>query len=112
MDADLREQLEISKLFLEHSHGTAVEYGGPDEAKAHYEAIRLIDDALEGNWDAEEFDAMDDEMFRELVDASREARAEGYDAAVLLDEARAQHREKYSHRPTLLERLLSWVSGV
>ncbi len=110
-DDDLREQLEVSKEFLEHSHGAAVRYENPEKAQAYYEAISLVDDALEKRWDPEKAGVgiEEDSHFRELIEESRTAREEGVEAATLRDQQLEKMRSKYRSE-SLLERLLSWVT--
>lgn len=106
-----REQLEISKEFLEHHHGRALRYGTPKEAEAYYDAIKLVEDALEEGWRTETtFEGRwDDGMSRELIETSRDAREVGREDATRHDEWREQQREKYGRSFGIFERVLSWV---
>ncbi len=104
-DTDLREQLEITKEFLEQSHGRAVRYDKPEQARAYYEALEDIETALEGGWDPENAGNISTDHLQELVDESRAAREEGFEAATLREQRREKRREKYPE-PTLLDRLL------
>lgn len=106
MDGDLREQLEISKEFLEYAHGAAIRHGSPAGARAYYDAISLVDDALGHKWDVERAVGLDDGLAREFIKESREARANGVKAATLHTQAMEERRERYNS-PSVLGRLRS-----
>lgn len=80
-----REQLETALRFLEWSHGDALRRPWSDEAHAYYQAIRVVEDAVEENLlPPDEADTLSAE--EELIQRSREARDEGYAEATLLSE--------------------------
>ncbi len=96
-----REQVETALQFLEWSHGDALERPWSDEAHAYYQAVDILEAALD-----EELLPPDEVSMREWqleqIERSREAREEGYAAATLL-------RERYGKdtpKPTLVERLV------
>lgn len=102
-DDELREQLAVTREFLEYYHGTAVETSHPREAEAYYEAIKLLDDALDHEFAPER--APKDDMWDHYVESSREAREEGWKAATLAEVRREHQREKYRSPPGPLTRL-------
>lgn len=104
----LEEQIRISKLFLEYSHGMALRHGNVEKARAYYDAIGLVDDALERNWDPDA-GGLDDELARNAIERSRAARSEGVKAATLHEQRMEQQRKKY--QPTLFDRILGWFYG-
>lgn len=85
-DEKLREQVKVSKEFLESAHGRVLKYGTHKEAKAYYEAIKLVENALGCKWDIEKGREINDEMHQEFLKESRQARAEGHRAATLQNE--------------------------
>lgn len=103
---DLDAQLEVTKHFLEYAHGHAIRYDNPGEAWAYNDALTLLDDAREHNWDVEREDLLRKDHPAELIAASRRAREHGYEAATLADQRRERWRQRH-HRPSLLERLLA-----
>lgn len=80
-----REQLETALRFLEWSHGDALRRPWSDEAHAYYEAIDILEAALDEELrPPNELPRLGDE--EQLIEQSRKAREEGYAAATLLDE--------------------------
>lgn len=105
-DEALRAQLEVTKEFLEAGHGRALRYGTPKEARAYYDAIDLVECALEQNWDLERAKHHGKgDLAEDLIEESREAREEGHKAATRFEEELENRRQKYD-RPSLLDRLL------
>lgn len=80
-----RKQLENAKYLLEYYHGMALDMKEPEKAYAYYEALEVVDMALES-------DIVDDdlEFGKDEVEASRKARSEGYVEGTLMDERFSQ----------------------
>ncbi len=78
-----RDQVETVLHFLEVSHGEALRRPWSDAAWAYYEAIQILEDALD-----EELKSPADlpNQDNEYIQKSRAAREEGYSAATLLEQ--------------------------
>ncbi len=105
---ELRQQVEFTKVFMEWVHGMALQNENIDKARAYYEAIDMVEAALDGEWALERAGWGEREL--EAIEASREAREEGVGAATLHDLELERIRNKYGREPSLVDRLLSWVS--
>lgn len=80
-----REQVVTALRFLEESHGDALSRPWSDEAKAYYNAIDIIEAALDGDLKPPgEIDRKD--WQQKYIEESRAAREEGYAEATLLGE--------------------------
>lgn len=80
-----REQLETALEFLEVSHGEALRRPWSDEALALYQAIDILQGAMnEELRHPDEANRLEHEV--DAIERSRKARDEGYAAATLLDE--------------------------
>jgi len=100
-DSDVpREQVETALRFLEWSHGDALRRPWSDEAHAYYEAIDVLEAALDGDLLPPD-EVRETEAELELIQRSREAREEGYAEATLLEE----RYSRAERQPGLLRRL-------
>jgi len=86
-----REQLETAMLFLEESHGDALRRPWSDEAHAYYNAIEILDAAMNEELRTPEERVVLDHQ-KEYLERSREAREEGYAAATCLNTSRGESR--------------------
>lgn len=80
-----REQLETVLQFLEETHGESLRRPWSDEAHAYYQAIEIVEDAMDGELRSRDDIHLTDRDVKN-IERSREARSEGYAAATLLDE--------------------------
>lgn len=81
----LREQVRNALEFLEHSHGMALRHDERDAAHAYYQAIDMVEAALDDELRKPE-DVMHSELAEREIARSRDAREEGFAAATLLDQ--------------------------
>lgn len=102
-----REQVETALRFLEWSHGDALRRPWSDEAHAYYQAIDILEGALDEELRPPEgLPWMESE--EELIQQSRAAREDGYRAATLLDERFGTNED--NRALGLAERIKRWFS--
>lgn len=103
-----KEQAETALHFLEQSHGMALEYNEPKDAHAYYNAVDIVEAALNENLRPPD-DLRHGEREINRIELSRDARDDGYAAATLLHEST---RDRYEPRPGLLDRLRAVIQKV
>lgn len=84
-EPSLREQVRNVLDFLECSHGMALRMKDADAAHAYYQAIDMVEAALDDELRKPE-DVMHSELAEKDIARSRSARDEGFAAATLVDQ--------------------------
>ena len=103
-----RDQVVTALRFLEWSHGDALRRPWSDEAHAYYEAIDILEAALDGDLrPPNELPWLEGED--QLIEQSRNARNEGYEAATLIDES---YGNKEIRSPDVHERVSDIVNSL